>query len=117
MTFSVIINGLNTWNEKVEKARALNISATVNLESSQLQIQFVDSKNIGSEKLFIEFRHATLADKDFRLPLIATGSPSDYRAILTSPLVGKWKVAIYPAEQNWILRSQWLPGQEKLELN
>ena len=111
---------INQILEKRQLAKDMGIQADVSLTDSRLQIVLKSEQPI-DDSLFLDFRHATLAERDFTLALkqMANGV---YFVDLTDDegpfkTQGKWHVTLRPHSEQWELEEIWiLPTKNRLTL-
>ncbi len=101
-------------------ARALGVAAGLEVDGQGgvVIVRLDEGRARRPERLALELRHATLADRDQRLVLEATGD-GRYRAALTGALGGRYHLSLTPeteTDAEWRLnRTTFLPPNEAVE--
>lgn len=92
--------GINLQLDRIEKAKAKNISTELLSSGNSISITFLSGKPSSGEALKLYFNHATLASKDFNI-LLSQDANGIYRTQLSQPLAGKWYVTLTPLNEEW----------------
>lgn len=100
---------INQHIEKLNHAKELAISAVATINKDKLELK-INANSAINEQLFIEFRHATQADKDFKIALQRSAS-GDYFAFIDEQQGlqqrNKWYLTLKPFSERWELESNW----------
>ena len=88
---------INRLLAREERARALGISATLELAGERIA---VDLRGESPDALFVHRAHATRAGHDQRLRL-APSAPGRYEAALPSLPPGRWRIVIEDPRATW----------------
>ncbi|ACV25959.1 FixH family protein [Kangiella koreensis] len=111
---------INQVLEKRQLAKEMGIRADIDLTGQRLEIRLASNQPIG-DSLFLDFRHATLEERDFSLALKQNAN-GVYFAELTNDgsekdTQGKWHVTLRPYGDEWELEQIWtLPTKRELTL-
>lgn len=92
--------GINLQLQKVELAKALNISTRVQVFADSITVTFISGSPENGEALTLDFFHPTQDFKDFSVTLLRDANGT-YRAPLNNALDGKWQLSLHPFKQNW----------------
>ena len=95
---------INESLAKREKAKEMGVSATLDFKAKRLSVKITANEAI-NDSLFLEFQHATLSDKDFRLAL-KKDAKGNYYSELDRDVSGKWFISLYPYQKNWEVEKQ-----------
>lgn len=96
---------INADLAKRNLAKALGLSAVMQVNGSQVWLSFEVAPSKLDSALNLHFYHATMSDKDFDLLLLRDAS-GDYRATADRDLKSKWILSLEPLDQEWEIRQQ-----------
>ena len=91
---------INLKIQKLQQAKALNISAKTQVFSDYVEVTFVSGVPNNGEALTLDFFHSTQKFKDFSVTLLRDANGT-YRAPLTGDVMGKWKLSLHPLDETW----------------
>jgi hypothetical protein len=92
--------GINLKIQKLQQAKILNISTSVQIFSDYVEVSFVSGIPENGEALILDFFHSTQKFKDFSVTLLRDAN-GIYRAPLTTDVSGKWRLSLHPIDENW----------------
>lgn len=95
---------INESLAKKEQAKKLGVYAELNFEDKRISLT-VTAKKVIKDSLFLEFQHATLSEKDFRLAL-KKDAKGNYYSELDKDVSGKWFISLYPYQKEWEVEKQ-----------
>jgi hypothetical protein len=108
---------INLNLRKIDRAKALNLKSELLITSNEVKLLFVDSAPSSGAALTLAFYHATQDYKDISVTLLKDASGA-YRAMLQQPLMGKWRVTLFPYDQDWKIQKTFsLPQQQPIQFN
>ena len=109
--------GINLQLQKVEQAKELGISTSMQIISGYVEVRFLSGESTQGEALTLDFFHSTQKHKDFSVSLLRDAS-GVYRAPLDVEVSGKWKISLHPFNENWkIQKVVSLPREAAFEFN
>jgi hypothetical protein len=91
---------INARLDKVEEAKALNISTQLRISDEFISLEFLSGAPESQQALKLDFFHVTQEDKDFQVLLLADAS-GIYRAEVSGSLKGKWRLRLTPLDERW----------------
>lgn len=109
--------GINLQLSKIQEARAQNIKTQLSITPNNVSVTFISGVPQGGEAIELEFFHATLIDRDFKVLLTKDGN-GVYRAQINNDIVGKWKLSLHPYNQQWkIVKNISFPINQSVDFN
>ncbi|MFQ3249782.1 FixH family protein [Glaciecola sp.] len=108
---------INARLDKVEAARALNISTQLKISDELISVEFLTGAPESKEALRLDFFHVTQEDKDFQVLLLADAS-GIYRAEASASIKGKWRLRLTPLDEHWkVQKTITLPTYTAISFN
>ena len=109
--------GINLQLSKIQEARAQNIKTQLFVTLNTVSVTFVSGAPESGEAIELEFYHATLVDRDFRVLLTKDGG-GVYRAQINNDIQGKWKLSLHPYNQQWKIVGDFsFPNNQSVDFN
>ena len=91
---------INSRLDKIEKARALNISTELSIQSANVALTFLSGAPQSGEALKLEFFHATQEAKDITI-LLTQDASGIYRSSEEFNIKGNWQLRLTPLDESW----------------
>lgn len=91
---------INARLDKIEKAKSLGISTTINITDDVISVEFLSGAPRSKEALKLDFFHVTQEERDFFVLLSADAS-GIYRAQSDTSVTGKWRLRLTPLDESW----------------
>lgn len=109
--------GINRQLSKIQEAKAKNIKTRLSITPNNVSITFVSGTPESGEAIELEFFHATLVDRDFRV-LLTKDAAGVYRSQINNNIKGKWKLSLHPYNQQWkIVQDFTFPANQSVDFN
>jgi hypothetical protein len=106
---------INESLAKKNKAKDMGIEAELVFSENKLLVK-VTSKEAIKDSLFLNFQHATLSEKDFRLAL-KKDAKGNYYSELEASVDGSWFISLFPYQESWELEKKvTLPSSLEIRL-
>lgn len=96
---------INERLDKIEKARALNITSTLSIQSGNVELTFLSGAPETGEALKLDFFHVTQESKDFVI-LLTRDANGIYRSNEEFDVLGKWRLRLTPLDENWKIQKK-----------
>lgn len=107
---------INESLAKKNKAKDMGIEAELVFSENKLLVK-VTSKEAIKDSLFLNFQHATLSEKDFRLAL-KKDAKGNYYSELEDNVDGSWFISLFPYQESWELEKKvTLPSSLEIRLS
>jgi hypothetical protein len=108
---------INERLDKIEKAIALNIKTTLDVQTGFIALEFITGAPATGEALKLEFFHVTQEFKDFSV-LLTRDAAGIYRNNEEYPITGKWRLRLIPLDGSWKVQTKvTLPQRKAFEFN
>jgi len=96
-------------------AKALDVRATIRIESQRVTAQLSEGHGVLPERLVLVLSHATVATEDRELRLNRVG-PRSYAAPLDTLPSGHWYLELAPSDRAWRLTGEFKGASVALDL-
>lgn len=90
---------INESLAKKNKAKEMKVQARLEFDEQRIRVQ-VSAKDDIKDSLFLNFQHATLSERDFRLAL-KKDAKGNYYSELDKDLAGSWFISLFPYQRGW----------------
>jgi hypothetical protein len=108
---------INARLDKVEEAKALNISTKLKISEEFIALEFYSGAPSSQEALMLDFFHVTQEERDFQVLLVADAS-GIYRSEVNTTIKGKWRLRLTPLDEKWkIQKTVTLPTYTAISFN
>ncbi|MFT6269101.1 MAG: hypothetical protein ACJAVV_001921 [Alphaproteobacteria bacterium] len=108
---------INARLDKIEKAIALNIQTTLDVQPGRIELKFITGAPVSGEALKLNFFHVTQEFKDFSV-LLTRDASGIYRNNEEYPISGKWRLRLLPLDESWKVQKRIsLPQGQAFEFN
>lgn len=96
---------INTRLDKIEKAKALNITSTLMIVDGEIALTFLTGAPKSGEALKLDFFHATLEARDFAV-FLTQDANGVYRYSDDFSVQGKWRLRLTPIDESWKIQQR-----------
>ncbi len=108
---------INSRLDKIEAARALNITTLLNVQQGTIVLEFLTGAPVSGEALKLEFFHVTQEFKDFSV-ILTQDAGGIYRNSEEFSIEGKWRLRLTPLDESWKVQTRVsLPQQQAFPFN
>lgn len=103
---------INMQLDKIERARQMGLEAKLHIDGNEVKLRWVAGKPTDGSALEMQFHHATLEAKDFKLMLVQDASGT-YVGDAEQLLEGRWRLTLLPFHQQWKIQQSVTLPQER----
>lgn len=108
---------INARLDKIEEAKALNITSKLNISSELIELEFLSGAPQSQEALILDFFHVTQEARDFKI-LLSADANGIYRANIDASINGKWRLRLTPIDEKWkVQKTVILPTSTAISFN